>query len=75
MEQETLRVGVEGKAAGWATLRLLADHHPRLDRERLDRLLDGARQQSRMLEELRIRTVTEVFGATSTSQACKSRRV
>ena len=30
-ELEMLRLGVEGKAAGWRTLRVLADREPRLD--------------------------------------------
>jgi hypothetical protein len=74
VELEALRLGVEGKAAGWATLRSLAEQNPRLDRQRLDRLLDGARQQSRMLEELRIRTAAEIFAAASTPRAGGSRR-
>jgi hypothetical protein len=63
VELEALRLGVHGKAAGWRTLRSLADGDPRLDRQRLDQLLHRARQQSQMLEELRIRTAAEIFGA------------
>ncbi|HEX4833508.1 MAG TPA: hypothetical protein VH478_20725 [Trebonia sp.] len=52
-EAEALRLGVEGKADCWRTLRLLADHDDRLDAARLDHLLARAIRQSVMLEELR----------------------
>jgi hypothetical protein len=74
VELEALRLGVDAKAAGWRTLRSLTDHDPRLDRQRLDELLDRARQQSQMLEELRIRTAAEIFGAGSTPQSGESQR-
>lgn len=47
-ELEVLRLGVEGKAAGWRTLRALADHDQRLDTARLDDLISrpGTRQAS-----------------------------
>jgi hypothetical protein len=62
VELEGMRLGVEGKASGWRTLRLLADTDARLDAVRLDQLLDRARKQSETLEELRAMTVAEVFG-------------
>jgi hypothetical protein len=65
VELEALRLGVVGKAAGWHTLRSLADNDRRLDRQRLDQLLDRARQQSQLLEDLRIRTAAGIFGAAS----------
>ena len=43
-ELELLRLGVEGKAAGWRTLRELAQSGPRLDRARLDGPISRARQ-------------------------------
>jgi hypothetical protein len=64
VELEALRLGVEGKAAGWRSLRALADladREPRLDPTRLDELIDRARQQSQTLEELRLRTAAEIF--------------
>jgi len=61
VELEVLRLGVLGKAAGWRTLRALADHDGRLDAERLDGLLARAGQQADTLEELRVRTAAEVF--------------
>ena len=53
-ELELLRLGVEGKAAGWRTLRELADTEPRLSPARLDELLTRARQQADQLEDLRV---------------------
>jgi hypothetical protein len=52
-ELEMLRLGVEGKAAGWRTLRVLADTDARLDPGDIDELIDRARRQGEMLEELR----------------------
>ena len=54
-ELELLRLGVEGKAAGWRTLRVLADTDERLDRVRLDELIARARRQADLLEDLRVR--------------------
>ncbi len=54
-ELEMLRLGVEGKAAGWRTLRALADADSRLDRDTLDELMARAREQAGLLEELRVR--------------------
>lgn len=61
LELEALVMGVEGKAAGWRTLRALAEHDDRLDRGRLDELRDRAGQQVRTLEELRLQQAAEVF--------------
>jgi hypothetical protein len=47
-----LRLGVERKAAGWRTLRALADAGSRLDRDRLNELMARAREQADLLEEL-----------------------
>jgi hypothetical protein len=60
-ELEMLRLGVEGKAAGWRTLRVLADSDPRLDSARLDSLMSRARSQADLLEELRVRAAGEVI--------------
>jgi hypothetical protein len=60
-ELEMLRLGVEGKAAGWRTLRVLADSDPRLDSARLDSLMSRARSQADLLEELRVRAAAEVI--------------
>ncbi|SEB81326.1 MULTISPECIES: hypothetical protein [Streptomyces] len=63
LELEALRLGVEGKAAGWQTLRRLSAVDQRLDPARLDTLLERARRQQNTLEEWRIREAETVFGA------------
>ena len=55
-EVELIRLGVEGKAAGWRTLRKLAERDRRLDSGQLDNLIERARSQSETLEELRVST-------------------
>jgi hypothetical protein len=62
-ELEMLRLGVEGKAASWRTLRTLADTDTRLNRDSLDELMARARQQTDLLEELRIRAAAHVIEA------------
>jgi len=66
-ELEMLRLGVEGKAAGWRTLRALADTDSRLDRDRLDELMARARQQADLLEELRVQTAAHLIEAESST--------
>jgi hypothetical protein len=61
-ELEMLRLGVEGKAAGWRTLRAMAGTDPRLDAGRLDELISKARGQADQLEELRVRAAGRVTG-------------
>jgi hypothetical protein len=58
-----LRLGVEGKAAGWRTLRTLADTDSRLNRDRLDELIARARQQADLLEELRVQAAAHLINA------------
>ena len=53
-ETEVLRLGVTGKAAGWRTLRMLAETDPRLDASRLDALLERASRQEDVMEDLRV---------------------
>ena len=55
-ETEILRLGVEGKVAGWRTLRKLADRDSRLDAGRLDDLIARANHQASALESLRSTT-------------------
>jgi hypothetical protein len=64
-ELELLRLGVEGKAAGWRTLRELAGFDGRLDPARLDELIARARDQADMLEELRVRAANRLIEAHS----------
>ncbi|MFF5532900.1 hypothetical protein ACFY71_10485 [Streptomyces cinerochromogenes] len=54
LELEALRLGVEGKAAGWTTLRRLAATDGRLDTVLLDTLLDRAEHQQETVEEWRV---------------------
>jgi hypothetical protein len=62
IELEAMRLGIEGKAALWRTLRARAATDIRLHTERLDDLLDRARQQSATVEKLRAEAATEAFG-------------
>ncbi len=62
-ELELLRLGVEGKAAGWRTLRTLADRDRRLDSVRLDELISAARRQEALLEGLRVSAADQVIAA------------
>lgn len=64
-ELELLRLGVEGKAAGWRTLRALADTDTRLDPARLDELIARARRQLDLLEDLRVGAADRVIRAAS----------
>jgi hypothetical protein len=67
-ELETLRLGVEGKACVWQVLRDLADHDARLDADQLDALIERARAQVDLLEDLRIRAAEKVFGGRHTAR-------
>lgn len=60
-ELEMLRLGVEGKAAGWRTLRTRADADTRLDQAALDRLITRARSQAGVLEDLRVQAASDAF--------------
>jgi hypothetical protein len=62
-ELEILRLGVEGKAAGWRSLRALAGPDPRLDPVRLDELIARARRQADVLEDLRVAAASQVLRA------------
>jgi hypothetical protein len=62
-ELELLRLGVEGKAAGWRTLRTLADTDTRLHPTRLDELISRARRQADLLEDLRVGAAKQVTRA------------
>jgi hypothetical protein len=60
-ELELLRLGVEGKAAGWRTLRELARSDRRLDPARLDELIARARDQAGLLEALRVQAAADLI--------------
>lgn len=63
LELEALRLGIEGKSLLWKTLLTVQSVDPRLDRNRLEELLEGARRQIEMVENLRTRAVELLFGA------------
>lgn len=60
-ELEILRLAVEGKAAGWRTLRARADTDARLDAGHLDELIARAGRQVEELEELRVRAASRIL--------------
>jgi hypothetical protein len=60
-ELEIMRLGVKGKAAGWRTLRSLAQTDHRLEAVRLDELIARARRQADVLEDLRIRAADQLI--------------
>jgi hypothetical protein len=60
-EIEMMRLAVEGKAAGWRTLRALAKLDARLDPAELDELLARAARQADLLEDFRVRAAAEVI--------------
>lgn len=61
VELEGMKLGVEGKAAGWRSLRALADRDSRLDAAKLDQLLTRAKAQSRALEKLRVAAAAQAL--------------
>lgn len=63
IELEAMSLGVQGKAAGWRTLRTLADTDTRLDPTMLDELIVRARRQASRIEQLRVRAVVEALAA------------
>lgn len=71
VELEMLRLGVEGKAAGWRTLRALADRDSRLDKERLNELISRAHRQSDTLEELHVLASSKALHTARTSLAAR----
>ncbi|NDL58843.1 hypothetical protein [Phytoactinopolyspora mesophila] len=62
VELEVMRLGIEGKASGWRTLRSIAENDQRLSARRLDELSDRAEKQAQRVEELRKRTAEAIFG-------------
>lgn len=62
-ELEMLRLGVEGKAAGWRTLRALAETDARLKPGTLDELMARASEQADLLEELRVQAAAQLIEA------------
>jgi hypothetical protein len=69
IELETIRIALEGKRAGWVSLRILADQDTRLDRELLDRLIARGIDQADRAEELRRTVAATVFRTTEKQEA------
>ncbi|MBE1469348.1 hypothetical protein [Kibdelosporangium phytohabitans] len=65
VELEMMRLGVEGKAACWRTLRIRAEHDARLDNSRLDKLILRANDQVERLEQLRVLAAADAFGGST----------
>lgn len=63
VELEAMRLGVEGKAAGWRTLHSITDREKALDPDELQRLIDRAERQIEELESLRKRAAADIFGS------------
>lgn len=61
LELEALRTAVEGKAAGWETLRGLTPAEKRLDAHQLDTLLERAHRQQDVVKEWRARQAGAVL--------------
>lgn len=61
VELEGMKLGVEGKAALWRSLRALAGDDARLDAARLDVLLARAKAQARTLEKLRVAAAAQAL--------------
>lgn len=69
LELEAMRLGVEGKASLWRSLRVLAATDPRLDLAAVDELLARAGQQASLLEALRLEAARSAFTAPATTTA------
>jgi len=63
IELEGLLLGVQGKAAGFRSLRRLADTDTRFNAIHLDELITRAEQQADTLEQLRVSTAARVLTA------------
>jgi hypothetical protein len=62
LELEIIRLGIEGKASAWRTLRTVAEEDDRIKIDWLDGLIDRAIHQSDTVEKLRIETINRLFG-------------
>ncbi|MFG2972207.1 hypothetical protein ACGFYY_04260 [Streptomyces sp. NPDC048331] len=69
IELEAMRLGVEGKASMWRSLRILALGDSRLDQVAVDRLLARAVRQESVLEALRVEAARRTFTASATVAA------
>lgn len=65
---EAMRLGVAAKAAGWRTLRTLAERDSRPDAGRLDEMIARAARQLDVLETLRASAVERMFTPNSSAE-------
>jgi hypothetical protein len=61
LELEAMVLGIEGKAAGWRSLRAIAEHDDRIGPAEIDRLVKRADGQRELLEGLRVGAVGRVL--------------
>ncbi|MDB5068611.1 MAG: hypothetical protein JWM18_5045 [Chloroflexi bacterium] len=64
VELESMRLGVEGKAAGWRALSVVASRDVRLDPQQLEVLLVRARRQAELLDGLHAQAAEGILAAT-----------
>ncbi|MFK0221126.1 hypothetical protein ACIQWN_23410 [Streptomyces vinaceus] len=69
LELEAMRLGVEGKASVWRSLKALAVTDSRLDQSAVDRLLRRAVRQETVLEALRVQAARRAFTSSTTVAA------
>ncbi|MEU6293808.1 hypothetical protein [Streptomyces erythrochromogenes] len=69
LELEALRMGVEGKAACWRSLRSLARTDPRIDTSLIEELIRRAEQQMRALEAMRSACASQLFAREARGRA------
>ncbi|MEU5145782.1 hypothetical protein AB0G42_01100 [Streptomyces yangpuensis] len=73
LELEAMRMGVEGKAACWRSLRSLARTDPRIDTALIEELLQRAEQQIRALEAMRSACASQLFAREARGRAATPR--
>ncbi|MFC9815036.1 hypothetical protein ACFVJM_23495 [Streptomyces virginiae] len=69
LELEAMRLGVEGKAACWRSLRSLARTDPRIDVSLIEELIVRAEQQIRALEAMRSACASQLFAREARGRA------
>ncbi|MFD6110999.1 hypothetical protein ACFWG0_12920 [Streptomyces yangpuensis] len=73
LELEAMRMGVEGKAACWRSMRSLARTDPRIDTALIEELLQRAEQQIRALEAMRSACASQLFAREARGRAATPR--
>ncbi|MFC9582182.1 hypothetical protein ACFVJ8_04950 [Streptomyces yangpuensis] len=73
LELEAMRLGVEGKAACWRSLRSLARTDPRIDTALIEELIQRAEQQVRALEAMRSACASQLFAREARGRAATPR--